>query len=134
MTDYGIEVTTPLSMEEAEAKLREALTAEGFGILTEVDVPTVMQSKLGISVAPYRILGACNPHIAHEAMTIWKGFGLIAPCHIAVYDVGAHRVILAFDPTAISMVHENAPLFAIATRAKEAISRALHAVGEPVAS
>lgn len=132
MSQFGIEVTTSLPMEEAEAKLREALAAEGFGILTEVDVPAVLKSKLGVEVPPYRILGACKPALAHEAMNIWKGFGLIAPCHIAVYDVGDKRVILAFDPTGISAVHDSAPLFALATEARDGIQRALLAVGDAV--
>jgi uncharacterized protein (DUF302 family) len=128
MTDSMITATTPLSMADAEARLRETLAGDGFGVLTEVDVPTVMQQKLGITVDPYRILGVCNPNLAHEAMQIWKGFGLIAPCHVALYDVGDHRVVVAFDPTSVPEVHENAALFDLATRARDAVARAVKSV------
>lgn len=128
MTDSMITATTPLSMADAEARLRETLAGDGFGVLTEVDVPTVMQQKLGVTVDPYRILGVCNPTLAHEAMQIWKGFGLIAPCHVALYDVGDHRVVVAFDPTSVPEVHENATLFALATRARDAVARAVKSV------
>ena len=132
MTHPRIHATTPLSMEDAEARLREALAAEGFGILTEVDVPSVLQQKLGVSVEPYRILGACNPHIAHEAMQHWRGFGLIAPCHIALYEAGDHRVIIAFDPSSVAEVRDSAELYPLARRATEAIERAVAAVGDRV--
>lgn len=115
-------------MAEAETRLRAALAADGFGVLTEVDMPTVMQDKLGVAVEPYRILGVCNPHLAHEAMQIWKGFGLIAPCHIALYDVGDHRVVVAFDPTSVPEVHQNGELLVLATRARDAVARAVQSV------
>lgn len=133
MSHPRIHVTTPLSMQDAEARLREALAAEGFGVLTEVDVPSVLQQKLGVSVEPYRILGACNPKIAYEAMQEWRGFGLIAPCHIALYDAGEHRVIIAFDPTEVPEVRNNAEVYPLIKRATDAIERALAAVGEPAA-
>lgn len=126
-----IHATTTLPMEEAEAELREALAEEGFGILTEVDVPSVMQQKLGMEVEPYRILGACNPQIAYQAMQEWRGFGLVAPCHIALYDAGEHRVILAFDPASLPEVRDNADIYPLAKQAREAIERAVLSVGEP---
>ncbi|MDA0815260.1 MAG: DUF302 domain-containing protein [Chloroflexi bacterium] len=110
MDDPSIKATTTLSMADAEARLRDALKAEGFGILTEVDVQAVMREKIGEEVAPYRILGACNPHLAHVAMSEWKAFGLIAPCHIAIYDEGDHRTVIAFDPLSVPQVEESETL------------------------
>jgi uncharacterized protein (DUF302 family) len=93
----GIQAKTSLSMAEAESRLRDALKAEGFGVLTEVDVQSVLREKIGAEVEPYRILGVCNPRLAHTAMQAWKGFGLIAPCHVAIY---ARRARLADDGVA----------------------------------
>lgn len=129
MTLPHIYATTALSMEESEALLREALQNEGFGVLTEVDVPSVMKDKLGVDVEPYRIFGVCNPQIAYEAMQAWKGFGLIAPCHIALYETGQRRVLLAFDPTALAEVRDSPALYPLAKRASDALRRAVMAVG-----
>ncbi len=115
-------------MAEAEARLRDALKAEGFGILTEVDVQAVMREKIGEDVAPYRILGACNPYLAHAAMVEWKAFGLIAPCHIAIYDEGDHRAIIAFDPLSVPQVQESETLRSIAEQASTGIGRAVRSL------
>ncbi|MQC18126.1 MAG: DUF302 domain-containing protein [Chloroflexi bacterium] len=124
----AITTTTSLDMENGEARLREALKSEGFGILTEVDVQAVMLEKLGAEVAPYRILGACNPHLAHAALAEWKAFGLIAPCHIAIYDEGDRREIIAFDPLSLTEVHENPALMAVAQQASAGIRRAVESM------
>lgn len=128
MNDPAIKATTTLSMADAEARLRDALKAEGFGILTEVDAQAVLQEKIGAEVAPYRILGACNPHLAHAAMSEWKAFGLIAPCHIAIYDEGDHRTVIAFDPLSVPHIAENETLKGIAGEASAGIGRAVRSL------
>lgn len=112
-------------MEDAEAQLREALKARGFGVLTEVDVRDVLKDRIGEDVEPYRILGVCNPRLAHAALSLWKGFGLVAPCNVAVYDVGEHRVVIAFDPAEVPEVRDNAELHAIARQASVGIREAV---------
>jgi len=131
MSDETLEltVTTTLGMQDAERDLRAALATEGFGVLTEVDVAAVLKAKLGVEVEPYRILGVCNPQLAYDAMAIWRGFGLIAPCHIAVYPSGGLTTIAALNPLAFSEVRDNARLLPIAEAARAAIGRALDAVG-----
>lgn len=130
MNKPAIHTTTSLAMDEAESRLREALRDEGFGVLTEVDVQAVMRDKLGEEVAPYRILGVCNPQLAYQALSAWKGFGLIAPCHVALYDEGDHRVVIAFDPAGVDEVREHPELAALAGRASEAIDRAVRSLQE----
>lgn len=125
MHEPAIQATTSLPMADAEAKLRGALQAEGFGVLTEVDVQAVLKEKLDVDVESYRILGVCNPKIAHRALGIWKGIGLIAPCHVALYDAGDHRVVIAFDPTDLPEVRDNAELFDILKEARDIIERAV---------
>jgi uncharacterized protein (DUF302 family) len=115
-------------MAELEARLRDALRAEGFGILTEIDVEAVLHERIGADVGPYRILGVCNPRLAFEAIGLWKGFGLIAPCNVALHDVGDHRVVIAFDPREVPEITEHAELYRIAQQASDGIRRAVESV------
>ncbi len=130
MNDEPLELMarTSLAMDEAEARLRDALKAEGFGVLTEVDVAAVLHEKLDVEVEPYRILGVCNPRLAFDAMSLWRGFGLIAPCHIALYPADGHTVITALNPLAFAEVRDNARLLPIAETARAGIERAVRAV------
>lgn len=124
-TNSEIRTTTSLSMADAEAHLREALKQEGFGILTEIDVQAVLREKIGAEIEAYRILGACNPQLAHRAISLWKGFGLIAPCNVAIYDTGEHRVVMAFDPAALPEAREHAELYEMAREASAGLLRAV---------
>ncbi len=129
MQEPTIQVTTTLSMADAEARLRAALKTEGFGVLTEVDVQSVLREKIGAEVEPYRILGVCNPQLAHAALGVWKGFGLIAPCNIALYEEGDQREVIAFDPLTVPGVDDSAELRDIAQRASDGIGRAVESLG-----
>lgn len=126
MTD--IHTTTSLSMAEAEAHLRDALKAEGFGVLTEVDVQAVLREKIGAETEPYRILGVCNPGLAHRALSVWKDFGLIAPCNVAIYEDGDRRVVVAFDPARVAEVQGHGVLDEIARDASGRIRRAVESL------
>ncbi len=127
-THAEIRTTTSLSMADAETQLRDALKAEGFGVLTEVDVQAVLREKLGAETEPYRILGACNPTFAQRALQMWKGFGLIAPCNIAIYEAAGHRVVMAYNPADHPEVRQNADLYALAKDASAAIRRAVESL------
>ena len=111
----GIRVTTALSFAEAEHSVREALATEGFGILTEIDVSATMREKLGAEMPPYKILGACNPSLAHRALTIWHGFGVLMPCNVVIEDLGDRRIVTAFDPLGIAEVRDHPKMLPGAT-------------------
>ncbi len=87
-----------ISFEEAEKRVREALASEGFGVLTEIDVRETMKKKLGKDVPRYKILGACNPPLAHRALSADLGAGIMMPCNVTVYEDGARTVVTAIDP------------------------------------
>jgi uncharacterized protein (DUF302 family) len=97
---YGFTVVTQLSFDEAEHKVRELLKQEGFGVLTEIDVKNTLKEKLQVEFRRYKILGACNPPLAHRALTIDPGVGLLLPCNVVVeeHDRGSRVHIL--DPVA----------------------------------
>ena len=82
---YGYERNVKMGMEEAEVKVRATLQSQGFGVLTEIDVKTTFKKKLNIDFKPYKILGACNPTIAYEALTEEPEIGLLLPCNIVIW-------------------------------------------------
>lgn len=112
----------------AEARIRESLAAEGFGILTEIDVKETLKNKLDIEVSPYRILGACKPSYAHEALEIDPALGGLLPCNVVVRahpDGGSE--ILVVDAVAMLGLSGSAALEPIASSVAEELSRALSA-------
>jgi len=124
-TTLGLQLDTTLDFDAAEAAVREALAGEGFGILTEVDIQATLRQKIGVEMERYKILGACNPRYAHEALQIWRGFGLLMPCSVVVEELGDHRVIRAFDPRSIAEMHDNPDLLPLTEQVHEALARAL---------
>jgi len=103
---YGFGIDSPLPVEEAEARIRELLQEEGFGVLTEIDVRSTLREKLGVDFRPYRILGACNPPLAHRALEAEAGIGLLLPCNVVVEagPAGGSRVSFLDPQTALGLV------------------------------
>lgn len=97
-TGYGFGKAVALDFDRAIDRVTAALQAEGFGVLSDIDVAATLEKKLGRAMPPYRILGACNPPLAHKALSADLGAGLMMPCNVTVYEDGARTVVTAIDP------------------------------------
>lgn len=126
---YTLTVTTDLDPAAADARVRETLQAEGFGILSEIDVQAKLSEKLGEDIGAYRILGACNPPLAKQAIDTDTDIGALLPCNVVVRaNADGGTDIVAADPEAMLSISD-ADLNDLACDAKERIQRALDAVG-----
>ena len=102
---FYLEKSVRASFDDTIAKVTEALAAEGFGVLTDIDVRATLKKKIGVDWRPYRILGACNPSFAHEALKANDKIGTMLPCSVIVQDLGDGRTEVAvIDPT-VAMAH-----------------------------
>jgi uncharacterized protein (DUF302 family) len=97
---YALKKTVPLAITDAEAHVRKALAGEGFSVLTEIDVTSTLEEELGETFRPYRILGACNPALAHQALEAETDIGLLLPCNVVVYqgETSGESVVAILDP------------------------------------
>lgn len=129
-TAYGLKTRTGLDMAGAEARVRELLAGEGFGILTEIDVAATLKEKLGVTRSPYRILGACNPELANQALASEADVGLLLPCNVIVYRDGEETVVAALDPATMVDLANNPDLESIAEDARARLQRVIEAMGE----
>ncbi len=103
--------TLEAPFEEVIDRVTDALQQKGFGILTEIDVKETLKKKLDVDFHPYRILGACNPSMAHKALLLEDKIGTMLPCNVIVQDVGGGKIeVAAVDPAASMMAVENAEL------------------------
>ena len=126
---YYIAKTVSGEFSAIVERVTESLKAEGFGILTEIDVRATMKKKLDIDFRDYRILGACNPLLAHQALTADDKIGTMLPCNVIVQDLGGDKIeVAAIDP-AISMEHIGNPkLNMIAESVTGKLRRAIAAI------
>lgn len=126
-TTYGISTIVRLPFEHALGLTREALAAEGFGILTEIDVAGTLKKKLNVEFRPYVILGACNPPLAHRALTAELDIGLLLPCNVIVYqaDDPASSVVAALDPVAALSLAGNDAVQPVAAEVRIRLERVL---------
>lgn len=95
-------VRTGASFAEASTRIRDALRAQGFGVLTEIDVQSTLREKLGEQMEEYVILGACNPPLAHRALSADRSIGLLLPCNVVVRAADGCTMVQALDPRAIA--------------------------------
>ncbi len=126
----AIETTVPLPIAEAEAAVRAALGEQGFGVLTEIDVAATLKAKLDIDRPPLKILGACNPRFAHEALELEPSISLLLPCNVVLEPVDGGTRVAAVDPRAMLDAADpgNAALAATAARAAERLEAAIAAL------
>jgi uncharacterized protein (DUF302 family) len=111
--------------DQALQAVPEALKAEGFGVLTEIDVKETLQKKLGVAFRRYKILGACNPPLAHEALTVSLDVGTMLPCNVVVYEADdGHAVVQAIDP-AQTVASADPRLSPVAAKVRAGLSRVL---------
>jgi len=126
MTDYGISITLDTGFADAVERTRAALADQGFGVLTEIDVAATMKAKLGEDMAPYLILGACNPPLAHQAISVDPSIGLLLPCNVVVRSIDdAHTLVEAMDPNVMVTATGNTGLVPVAEQARERLTAAL---------
>ena len=126
-TRYGMSVEIPVGVDEAINWVTDALKAQGFGVLTTIDVRQTLKQKLDRDFRKYVILGACNPSLAERALQAELEVGLLLPCNVIVYEVSpARSAIAAMAPlAALGIVGDNPALEAVATEADACLRRAL---------
>lgn len=125
----GMKKTVSMSFDDALTKVPDALKSEGFGVLTEIDVQKTLAQKLQVAFRKYRILGACNPALAHRALSAEIDAGVMLPCNVIIYEQDdGQTVVNVVDPLQ-TLARESGPLEAIAKEAKEKPERVLERLG-----
>jgi uncharacterized protein (DUF302 family) len=125
-SEMGIRATMKTSFEDAIERTTAALKAEGFGVLTRIDVRATFREKLNAEFRPYVILGACNPPLAHRALSANAEVGLLLPCNVTVEDDGEQIVVTAINPEQmLSAMKTDAVVQAVAGEAKAKLERAI---------
>jgi len=127
--NLGMTVQLKADFETAQARVVDALKAEGFGVLTQIDVKETMKQKLDVDFRPYRILGACNPHLAHRALSAVPQMGLLLPCNVTLSQAEEGVVEVSIvDPLAMMSVIDHEELKAVADEAHERLARVVRAL------
>jgi uncharacterized protein (DUF302 family) len=126
---YGFTVKSAGSMEEVEARLTAELQKEGFGVLTEIDVAATLKKKLDVDRRPYRILGACNPVLANQALDVDPDIGLLLPCNVVVREEEDGSVTVGFmDPAAVLKLVEVEGIEQLAAEVRARLERVRDAI------
>lgn len=126
---YAFGKTVHLPFAQAIERATAALAAEGFGVLTEIDVSATLQRKLGETIPPYRILGACNPQFAHRALTVEPQIGALLPCNVIVREDASGAVHVEFmDPDAVLGLVGRAEIAPIAAEVRARLQRVMAAI------
>ena len=126
---YYFSKILPIGFDEAVRRTTEAFKQEGFGIITEIDVRQTLKAKIGVDFRNYRILGACNPKFAHEALQLEDKIGTMLPCNVVVQELGSNRTeIAAIDPVASMQAVDNPRLKQAAARVQALLRKVVDAL------
>jgi len=133
MSDYTLSTTVRQPYDATVAAVRDGLTEQGFGVLTEIDLAATLKAKIGAEVAPQVILGACRPQLAHEAIRADPSVATVLPCNVVVRSVDAGTTVVeAFDPAAMVSLGgtqaADSPLAAVAGDARERLTALLESL------
>ena len=121
---YYLAKTLPIAFDKAVARTMDALKQEGFGVLTEIDVKETLQKKIGVDFPNYRILGACNPALAYEAIKLESKVGTMLPCNVVVRDAGNGQTeVAAIDPVASMQAIDNPELKRVAAQVRTKLEK-----------
>ncbi len=126
--NYGFSKTVDFDYESALEKVTEELKKEGFGVLTEIDVQATLKKKLNVDFKKYKILGACNPPIAHKALEMEEELGLLLPCNVIVYEKEGKTVVSIFNPMIMTNILENDEMKPVAEEIQNRLKRVLEAI------
>lgn len=128
MSQLGFQITLNVPYDEALEKVTQALKAEGFGVLTSIDVQKTMKEKLNVDFRNYTILGVCNPPLAHQALTARPEIGLLLPCNVIVYAEEGHTVVSIIDPLSMLNILQDPALDSVAQEAAARLKRVVQAL------
>jgi uncharacterized protein (DUF302 family) len=121
---YGFNISVPGTLSQVEERVRAELQKEGFGVLTEIDVAATLKKKLGVERRPYRILGACNPVLANQAIQADPDIGLLLPCNVVVREEEDGSITVGFmDPAAVLKLVERADIETLAGEVRRRLVR-----------
>jgi uncharacterized protein (DUF302 family) len=121
-TRYTLTTTTTAGFAESVERVRDELKQEGFGVLCEIDVQATLREKLGVEQEPYTILGACNPPLAHRALSAEPELGTLLPCNVVVYRRAGETHISAIDAERMLSIVGNTELAPIATQVRDKLA------------
>jgi uncharacterized protein (DUF302 family) len=126
--EYGFGIDLHMPYEQAIAAVTDALKAEGFGVLTTIDVQQTLRAKLGAEMEPYVILGACNPPLAHRALSADREIGLLLPCNVVVRATETGSRVDVADPQAMMSITGDDALVDVASEARQRLQRVVEAL------
>jgi uncharacterized protein (DUF302 family) len=126
--NYELSKKVSLSFEQAINKVTEELKKEGFGVLTTIDIQATLKNKIGADIPKYSILGACNPHFAHQTILTEQEIGLLLPCNVIVYEKDASIHVSIFDPMVMEKIIDNPAMQPVAEGVYQKLRRVFDAL------